>query len=112
MTDFKNTSSVRIYRTYDGWEELSTEARALFLLVAQKFDSEGFPPDGYVIEAAFRLRCGKAIRELVRAEFLEITPKSFWCPWWKESQNANKSNVLRQREWVARRDAERFARIR
>jgi len=112
MTDFKNTSSVRIFRTYDGWEDLSPEARALFLLVAQKMDSEGFPPDGFVIEAAFRMRCGNAIRELVRAEFLEITPDSFLCPWWKDSQNARKSNVLRQREFVARRDAERIKRIR
>ncbi|MCW8965294.1 MAG: hypothetical protein OQK82_01205 [Candidatus Pacearchaeota archaeon] len=108
MIDFSNIESVRIYRTYDGWNELSVQARALFLLVAQDLDPEGFSPKGLLVSTAMSFNCINAISELVQAGYLEISNKGtprYRCPWWKKSQKATMSNTLRSKVFRRKKKA-------
>lgn len=109
MTDFENTQSVRIYRTYDGWNDLSVKARVLFLLVAQNFDHEGFLPKGVLVASAMALGELSAISELVQGGFIVVSSRTpmYRCPWWKASQTAKMSGKLRARNHKSRRAAEK-----
>ena len=112
--DFENTSSVRIYRDYEGWDDLSVKARALFVLVAQDLDPLGFAPKGIVVSTAMALGSLSAVSELVQAGFLCVamanTNPTYRCAWWAESQAAKRSGKLRAMDFRRRRAAEKLQR--